>query len=146
MPEFSAASKQKLERVHPELRRLFDTAVKFYDCQILQGERTVEQQRANVESGVSETMDSKHLIANGREYVEAVDVAPYPVIWPNKNHPGYNKELSRFYHFGGFIEGLAKGMKIPLRWGGDWDSDHDFADQTFDDLVHFELRHITGPF
>jgi hypothetical protein len=26
-----------------------------------------------------------------------------------------------------------------LRFGMDWDGDLDFSDQTFDDLVHFEL-------
>jgi hypothetical protein len=31
-------------------------------------------------------------------------------------------------------------MGIGLRWGGDWDSDKDFSDQNFDDLVHWELK------
>lgn len=26
-----------------------------------------------------------------------------------------------------------------LRWGGDWDGDHDFKDSKFIDLPHFEL-------
>ena len=30
-------------------------------------------------------------------------------------------------------------MNIKLRWGGDWNDNKDFSDQTFDDLVHFEL-------
>jgi peptidoglycan L-alanyl-D-glutamate endopeptidase CwlK len=33
-----------------------------------------------------------------------------------------------------------KGMiEHHIRWGGDWDGDQDFRDQTFDDLAHFEL-------
>ena len=35
--------------------------------------------------------------------------------------------------------GTARGLFIPLRWGGDWDMDHNFKDQKFDDLCHFEL-------
>jgi hypothetical protein len=31
-------------------------------------------------------------------------------------------------------------MDIPLRWGGDWDSDTEVNDNGFDDLVHFELE------
>ncbi len=27
-----------------------------------------------------------------------------------------------------------------LYWGGDWDKDYDFDDQSFNDLCHFELR------
>ena len=44
--------------------------------------------------------------------------------------------------------GLAKAMSIPLRWGGDWDGDTLLSgrdpDQTFDDLVHFELKEQDG--
>lgn len=54
------------------------------------------------------------------------------------------KIQARFYYFAGRIlqiadqcyrEGKTKEL---LRWGGDWDKDHDFTDQNFDDLPHFE--------
>ena len=32
----------------------------------------------------------------------------------------------------------ASIAKVELRWGGDWDGDLDFLDQTFNDLAHFE--------
>ena len=38
-----------------------------------------------------------------------------------------------------FVLFVYKKMKINVRWGGDWDSDLDFNDQKFLDLVHFEL-------
>lgn len=142
MPEWSASSRKKLDGVHPELRTLFDKVVQYYDCQVLEGERSFEQQQANVANGVSETMDSKHL----KRPAEAVDVAPYPVVWPKAGTPGYHKDLGRFYYFGGFVLGIAEAMRIPLRWGGDWDSDRDVKDQSFDDLVHFELMPHAGPF
>ena len=48
--------------------------------------------------------------------------------------------LVRFYDFGGYVVGAAYRLGIPLRWGGDWDRDHDvFDDQRFQDLVHFEI-------
>jgi len=31
-------------------------------------------------------------------------------------------------------------MNVSVRWGGDWDSDGEIADNSFDDLVHVELR------
>lgn len=31
------------------------------------------------------------------------------------------------------------GLTGRIRWGGDWDRDHDVKDQTFNDLVHFEV-------
>ena len=35
---------------------------------------------------------------------------------------------------------VAAGLDIEIRWGGDWDGDNEFTDQSFDDLVHFETR------
>ena len=61
----------------------------------------------------------------------AVDVAPYPIDWDDRE---------RFIYFGGFVKGCAYRMNIPLRWGGDWDSDTQLSDNKFDDLVHFEVR------
>ena len=39
---------------------------------------------------------------------KAVDVAPYPIDW---NDP------DRFYHFAGYVRGIAEGMGIKIRWG-----------------------------
>jgi peptidoglycan L-alanyl-D-glutamate endopeptidase CwlK len=69
-------------------------------------------------------MNSKHLTGN------AVDLAPYPIDWKN---------TKRFYHFAGIVLGVATEMGIRIRWGGDWDMDDDLDDQSFMDLVHFEI-------
>ena len=61
---------------------------------------------------------------------KAVDVAPYPIDW---NDP------DRFYHFAGYVRGIAEGMGIKIRWGGDWNGNFDLKDQNFYDLPHFEL-------
>jgi peptidoglycan L-alanyl-D-glutamate endopeptidase CwlK len=34
----------------------------------------------------------------------------------------------------------AKALKIPLRWGGDWDMDGQTSDEKFVDSPHFELH------
>jgi hypothetical protein len=60
----------------------------------------------------------------------AVDVAPYPIDW---------EDTKRFYHFAGFVQATAKQLNIPIIWGGDWNNNNNFKDQTFNDLVHFEL-------
>jgi hypothetical protein len=41
--------------------------------------------------------------------------------------------------FAGFVIGTAALMGISIRWGGDWDRDTYTKDNSFDDLVHFEL-------
>jgi peptidoglycan L-alanyl-D-glutamate endopeptidase CwlK len=49
------------------------------------------------------------------------------------------KDMKRFYYLAGIVKAVALARKVKIRWGGDWDGDHDFKDQTFNDLVHFEL-------
>lgn len=142
MYKFSENSRIQLESCHPELQRLFGQVINYRDCTILEGNRTTEQQRKNIERGVSKTMRSKHLHVPSL----AVDVAPYPLTWPKKpvnsgaaERTRWMKEYGSFYLFSGFVLGIAQSMNIKIRWGGDWDGDWEISDQSFDDLVHFEL-------
>ena len=71
---------------------------------------------------------------NGRHNAvpsKAVDVTPYPVDWDDRE---------RQTLFAGFVLGIARGMGIVLRWGGDWDQDFQVMDNRFDDFPHFEVR------
>jgi peptidoglycan L-alanyl-D-glutamate endopeptidase CwlK len=61
----------------------------------------------------------------------AVDIAPYPIDWADDE---------RFYFLAGIIKAASHQVGVKVRWGGDWDSDDDFHDQTFMDLGHFEIR------
>lgn len=128
MPVFSAASKQRLSTCHPDLQKLFYEVVKFYDCAIIAGHRGKEDQDAAVAAGKSKLAwpKSKH----NSNPSHAVDVVPYPIDW---------HDYRRFYHFGGFVLHTAMSLGIPIRWGGDWDSDFKF-EQKFIDLPHFELK------
>ena len=126
MPRFSNRSLTQLDSCEPDLRRLFFEVINHWDCTVIEGQRTEEQQEENVRRRVSQTMYSKHLF----DPSQAVDVAPYPIDW---------NDLERFRAFGGFVLGVASQMGIPIRWGGDWDGDRKFKDQSFIDLPHFEL-------
>ena len=74
-------------------------------------------------------MNSKHLAA-ADGYSRAVDAAPWPIDW---------QDTKGFYHFAGFVRGIAAQLGIKIRWGGDWSNNMNLNDQTFFDLVHFEL-------
>lgn len=128
MPNFGQKSQEQLATCDQRLQDLFNRVVKSWDCTVLEGKRTFEQQQHNYAVGVTRTMNSKHV--TGDQPSKAVDVAPYPVKW---------KDYARFYAFAGFVIGTAVSMGLKVRWGGDWDSDRDFSDQNFNDLVHFEL-------
>ena len=126
MPKYSSKSRYMLSEVHEDLQELFNEAIKYFDLTIIEGLRTKERQKELVAEGKSKTLQSKHILG------QAVDVAPYHdgIDWDNKDN---------FNYMGGFIMGLARQMGIPLRWGGDWNSNNDLSDNGFDDFVHFEL-------
>jgi peptidoglycan L-alanyl-D-glutamate endopeptidase CwlK len=124
---FSRNSQAHLDTCHPDLILVFEQVILFWDCTVIEGHRTQERQNELLRTGATRTQISKHSSIPSR----AVDVAPCPIVW---------KDLERFYFFAGFVKGIATSMHIPLRWGGDWDGDRDVKDQTFNDLVHFELR------
>lgn len=126
MPKFSDKSREELETCDTRLQALFEVVVLSFDCMILEGHRSKTRQKDLYERGLTQVTTSKH---NSSPSV-AVDVAPYPISW---------KDTYRFYYFGGFVMGIAKTMGIPLRWGGDWDGDTQVRDQSFNDLVHFEI-------
>ena len=138
MPHFSQRSITALATAHPHLQMLFYEIVRVYDCIVLEGKRSEEQQRMNVAKGVSKTLNSKHVYPLEGPSM-ALDVAPYPLKWPKRNEATYVKDVARYYHFAGYVKGIAEKLGLQIRWGGDWDGDDIFIDQTFDDLVHFEL-------
>lgn len=124
MPSFSQQSNAILETVDPRLQRLFRRVVVGFDCQVLSGIRTKDEQRVLVFAGRSKTKNSRHLTGH------AVDVLPYPVVWT---------DTKRHYAFCGYVRGIASMMGIKVRGGHDWDSDWTFTDQTFHDRPHWEL-------
>lgn len=134
MPTFSSISRARLMECNYRIQKLFSEVVKEYDCTILEGHRSEARQRKLLEAGATTTMNSKHL-----EYPsEAIDVSPYPI--PDEWGENNQLEKAKFYHFAGYVQAKADELGVKIRWGGDWDGDKDFDDQTFFDLVHFELE------
>jgi len=126
---FGKVSMQRLEGIHPLLVDFAFRVVTIMDCTVVSGVRTLATQRQYVASGASKTMDSYHLIQSDG-YGHAVDLAPYPIDWD---------DLNRFYALYGVGLAVAHEMGIPVTWGGDWDSDGKFDDQTFFDLPHWQI-------
>ena len=146
MPKFGPESLKERATAHDLLQKLADRVVQTYDCKFLKGHRGREEQHAAFLAG-----NSKLDWPNGNHNAypsKAMDLAPFVtrpdfvgVPWPDKKlrKKTYDKDLALFYHFAGYVVATAREMGIPIRWGGDWDSDRDLTDQNFDDLVHFEL-------
>lgn len=128
MPAFSQSSAAKLATCDARLQRLFERVVQIVDCTVICGYREKAEQDEAVRLGRSKTPwpQSRHNVYPSR----AVDVAPYPLDWA---------DTRRFDHFAGVVRGVAAQLGIRVRWGGDWDGDFDLADQSFNDLPHFEI-------
>ena len=84
MPKFSKRSKEKLKGVHPDLVKVVKEAIKHVDFTVLEGVRSLERQEELVRQGKSKTMNSKHLVQIDG-YAHALDIAPYPIDWSNKD-------------------------------------------------------------
>ena len=130
MPKLGKRSKQRLKGVDPRLIALLERVCKYFDITVIEGKRSQERQNMLVEQGKSKTKFGKHVQG------KAVDIAPYPIDWNARDD---------FHYLGGFVLGIASQMNINVRWGGDW-SDSSLSenrrtskDNSFDDLVHFEL-------
>jgi|TARA_Y100000294_G_scaffold87476_1_gene81724 peptidoglycan L-alanyl-D-glutamate endopeptidase CwlK len=134
MPRFSARSNRNLKSVHPDLQTLFRITVEDYDCSVICGHRDQVAQDQAYHAGLSQVQwpDSLH----NKVPSLAADVVPWPLDW---------KDRESFYHFSGYVRGVAQclfdsgKMKYRIRSGADWDGDKNLHDQTFMDLPHFEL-------
>ena len=136
MPKFGKRSLDKLSTCHKDLQKIMEGVIDIIDFTIVEGERTLEQQQQYFREGKSKldgvTKKSRH---QSRPSM-AVDIAPWPINW---------NDTRRFYFLAGHVMTLADilydmgEITHKVRWGGDWDGDHSFNDQSFHDLPHFEL-------
>jgi peptidoglycan LD-endopeptidase CwlK len=143
MPVFGDASKARLDTCHRDLVVVMNHAiVKGPDFTILCGHRSVQEQarlfaQGRTEPGpkVTNADGVNDLSPHNYPISHAVDIAPYPIDWNN---------TSRFMILGGYVLGIAQGLGIDLRWGGDFNRNYDNSDEIFSDLPHFELGKSYG--
>jgi len=125
MPRFGKRSKERLKGVDAKLVNVANELIKLMDVTVIEGLRSQERQNELVAQGKSKTKFGKHVAG------KALDLAPYPIDWDDRE---------RFHYMGGLIRGIGHSLGVDVRWGGDWDSDGEIADNNFDDLVHVEIK------
>lgn len=118
-------SKQRLRGVHPDLVKVVERAIKITDVDftVLEGLRTPERQKALVEAGASQTLNSRHLTGH------AVDLGAWvgdEVRW----------DWPLYYRIGAAMKEAAKQEGVSIVWGGDW---------KMRDGPHFELNRKLYP-
>jgi len=134
MPQYSIISSNRLRTAHPLLQHLFNEVIKKVDILIACGYRGEEEQNKAYDLGRSKIRYplGKH---NSLPSL-AVDIYPYPYNWVL---PECHTNIKKFYYVSGIIKAISWQLEIPVRWGGDWDSDNDLFDQNFYDLPHWQL-------
>lgn len=129
MYKFSKSSEEKLATCHPDLQKLMNEVIKYYDCSIICGHRGEKEQNEAFEKGYS-----KLKFPNGKHNKIpslAVDVLPYPF-------KGY-QDRDQFLFMQGFIKGIATQLGIKIRLGIDFNGDLSFKNDSLFDGPHIEL-------
>lgn len=136
--KFSARSLKNLEGVHPDMVRLVTRALDLteQDFMVIEGVRTKDRQKALYAQGrttpgpvVTWTLNSPHLPGSDG-FGRAVDLLPAPADW---------SDPSKFIEIWYAMALAAQELKIPFRWGADWDQDGKPRERGETDSPHYEL-------
>jgi len=134
--KYSKASLDKLQGVHPDLVRVFMRVAEIcpadLDFRITCGLRTLAEQKKLLAEGKSRTLKSRHLTGH------AVDVA----ILEGK---GVTWDIKKYAALAEVVRQAARDVRVPIIWGGDWDNDGSYKDESFVDGPHFELSKHAYP-
>lgn len=131
---FGHESKKRLGNVHPVLVTVLYEVLNYMDIKVLSGYRGKDEQNSLYPHATKvKYPNSKHNTSPSL----AVDVAPYPVNWIDRE---------RFSYMAGLIIGIGAKYGLELRWGGDWDMDGEIGDNKFDDLGHIEVVSVNGKY
>lgn len=100
---------------------------------VVEGHRTLEEQRKYYHDGKSKTMKSKHLHTPSLATDVALETARSTpdIDWDNGNKRNLYPEWSKV------VKRIASVMDIPVEWGGDW--------KTLRDYVHWQLPTKSDP-
>jgi peptidoglycan L-alanyl-D-glutamate endopeptidase CwlK len=140
MYKFSAKSKEVLSTCHPDIQKVLWTAIQHFDFSVIHGFRGEKEQNELRKTGASKKAwpFSRHnKMVEGKPLSDAVDIAPYPIVWKNK--------LS-FIYLAGAIVMLSRVMKAEgeieceLEAGADWNNNDIPDDEKFSDLGHLQRK------
>lgn len=137
MPKFSKRSKDNLATADIKLQQLFNAVIEEFDCTVIYGHRTPEEQfelfkkgREKkdgwwVKTGKTVTNLDGNIKKSKHNYYpsKAVDVVPFPLDW---------NDIKAFELLAKVVKAKALELNIEVTWGGDWVSLKDYP--------HWEIK------
>lgn len=137
MPKFSKRSKDNLATADIKLQQLFNAVIEEFDCTVIYGHRTPEEQfelfkkgREKkdgwwVKTGKTVTNLDGNIKKSKHNYYpsKAVDVVPFPLDW---------NDIKAFELLAKVIKAKALELNIEVTCGGDWVSLKDYP--------HWEIK------
>ena len=123
---FGERSLKNLAEVHADLKRVAARALELssVDFAVTDGLRTKEEQAANLQKGVSQTKNSRHLTGHA---VDIVAIVGGRASW----------DYSLYQSIAAAFKAAATELDIGVEWGGDW--------KTLKDGCHFQLSRKEYP-
>jgi peptidoglycan L-alanyl-D-glutamate endopeptidase CwlK len=134
----SRRSLGRLEDVHPDMVLVVKRAIEIseQDFMVLEGVRTPERQRELYAQGrtapgqiVTWTLKSNHFVQDDG-YGHAVDLVPFPVDWADSK---------KFDAIAEAMFAASEELRVPIRWGRDWNQNGKPGEKGESDSPHFEL-------
>ncbi len=125
--QLSQRSLDRLKGVHPDLVKVVMRAIQItpIDFMVIEGVRTMAQQKIYVAQGKSKTLKGRHIPDNNASKLGcAVDLGAFEngnLVWTW----GAYEKLAKA------VKQAAKEVGVPIEWGGDW--------KTLKDGPHFQL-------
>lgn len=112
----------RLVDVDPDLVAVITLVGTRRDVCVMQGGRSIADEQADIDKGVSHLKDPKdsyHVIIPGvRDKALAVDLTPWPVNW---------QDHQSFVDLSVDVKSAAAELGVePFSWGGDWPHPFDF--------------------
>jgi len=133
--KWSKTSINKLALVNRQLVMVVNLALSRspFDLTIVEGLRTKELQLHYFTTKKSKTLNSRHLADPVTSLSNAIDIGVFEsgkINWKN---------ISNYKRLAVLMFEAADELNVLIRWGGDWNADGSINDETFLDLVHYEI-------
>lgn len=137
-----------LNELRQDLRTVIEGAAKVcpVEFQLVDGARTIDEQRKLFAAGKSkinpDSLDPKELVEQAKHVVNKIEpkARAVDIVLRVSGKAALAYDRTHLAFVAGVIVSEGARRNIPIRWGGNWDRDGEvITDQTFQDLVHFEV-------